>query len=41
MDWEEINKEIATALEQKSEIEILVDNMSKFDINKWVSPYNV
>ena len=41
MNWNEINKDIAEALSQKSEIEILIDNMSKFDIDKWVKPYNV
>jgi len=40
MDWEDINKEIAEALEKKSELDIMIENMSKFDINKWVIPYN-
>ena len=41
MDWESINKEIAKALDEKRELEILIENMSKFDIDKWVKPYNV
>lgn len=41
MDWESINKEIAKALEKKSEIEILVENMSKFNIDQWIEPYNL
>lgn len=41
MNWDEINKEIAKELEEKSTFEILVENMSKFDIDKWIAHYNV
>ena len=40
MDWEEINKAISGALNEQSELESLVQNMSKFDYDKWVKPYN-
>lgn len=41
MNWGEINKEIAKALEEKGELEILVENMNKFNIDEWIEPYNL
>ena len=41
MIWDEINKDIAGALSQKSALEIIIESMSKFDIDKWIHPYNV
>lgn len=41
MNWEEINKEIKRVLEEKNEIEILIENMSKIDIDEWTKPYNL
>ena len=41
MDWDSINRELAEAFAEETELEILVKNMSKFDIDKWIKPYNV
>ena len=40
MDWDSINRELAEAFAEETELEILVKNMSKFDIDKWIKPYN-
>lgn len=41
MNWEEINKEIQRILNEKSDIELLVQNMSKVNIEEWIKPYNL
>ena len=41
MNWEEINREIEKILNEKSNLELLIQNMSKFDIDQWIEPYNL
>jgi len=41
MNWEEINRAIAKMQNETTELELLIRNMSKFDYDKWVKPYNV